>query len=438
MFDSWRDYEESSGTGTVATIPELGKPHRLPSGLTEMEPGVDLGSALARINRRRVSGPDQVIVMQAWSRQVAHAQAELYASMVAVAEAEAEVAGPDDDLADIHDLAASEIQAALSWTRRAAEFQLGFAQDLVARHPRLWASLHRGQIDLPKARVIIDQTSHLDQETARQVADIALERASTQTTGQLRARIQRLVMAVDPDSARERYEVRLLDRRVVIEATEAGTANLFGMDLPAADTNAAMRRINRLARSANTPDDHRTLDQIKADILLDLLNGREPSQKLGAGVVVDIRVDLTTLAGPDDKPAEIPGWGPVIADVAHQVVEEQDKAEWRITVTDGDTGRPIHVGTTRRRPTTIQRRKVEAAALTCVFPGCRMPARDCDIDHRKAWTDGGPTQEHNLEPLCRHHHRLKHRAWRLEKLVIGEYLWTSPLGLTYVVEAQPP
>jgi len=150
MFDSWRDYEESSGTGTVATIPELGKPHRLPSGLTEMEPGVDLGSALARINRRRVSGPDQVIVMQAWSRQVAHAQAELYASMVAVAEPEAEVAGPDDDLADIHDLAASEIQAALSWTRRAAEFQLGFAQDLVARYPRVWAALHRGLIDLPR------------------------------------------------------------------------------------------------------------------------------------------------------------------------------------------------------------------------------------------------------------------------------------------------
>jgi hypothetical protein len=67
-----------------------------------------------------------------------------------------------------------------------------------------------------------------------------------------------------------------------------------------------------------------------------------------------------------------------------------------------------------------------------------MPARDCDIDHRKAWTDGGPTQEHNLVPLCRHHHRLKHRAWRLEKLVVGEYLWTSPLGLTYFVEAQPP
>lgn len=437
MFDSWGEHEERPSAGAVTTV-EISGRDPLPESLTDMEPGATLGSVLASIDQRHLSGPDQVIVMQAWNRQVAHAQAELYASMVAVADAEAEVAGPGEELADIHDLAASEIQAALSWTRRAAEFQLGFAQDLVARHPRVWTSLHRGQIDLPKARVIIDQTSHLDQETARQVADIALERAGTQTTGQLRARIQRLVIAVDPDSARERYEVRLLDRRVVIEATEAGTANLFGLDLLTADTNAAMRRINRLARSAKTADDHRTLDQIRADILLDLLNGREPSQKHGAGAVIDIRVDLTTLARLDDNPAEIPGWGPVIADVARQVVEEQDKAEWRITVTDGDTGRPIHVGTNRRRPTTSQRRKVEAAALTCVFPGCRMPARDSDIDHRKAWTDGGPTQEHNLEPLCRHHHRLKHAAWKLEKMVTDEYLWTSPLGLKYTVDARAP
>ncbi|HVR77272.1 MAG TPA: DUF222 domain-containing protein [Acidimicrobiia bacterium] len=437
MFDSWGEHEERPSAGAVTTIGSSGRDPLL-EGLPGIAPGVDLGSALASIDRRGVSGPDQVFVMQAWSRQVAHAQAELYASMVAVAEAEAEVAGPFDELADIHDLAASEIQAALSWTRRAAEFQLGLAEDLVARHPRVWAALHRGLIDLPKARVIIDQTSHLDQEIAWQVADVALERAGTQTTGQLRARIQRLVMAVDPDSARERYEVRLLDRRVAIEATEAGTANLFGMDLPAADTSAAMRRINRLARSAKTADDHRTLDQIRADILLDLLNGRDPNQKLGVGAVVDIRVDLTTLAGLDNNPAEIPGWGPVIADVARQVVKEQDKAEWRITVTDRDTGRTIHVGTTRRRPTTSQRRKVEAVALTCVFPGCRMPARDSDIDHRKAWTDGGPTQEDNLEPLCRHDHRLKHAGWKLEKTVTDEYLWTSPLGLKYTVDPRAP
>ena len=402
-----------------------------------MAPGADLGLALSSIDGSRLSEPDRVVVLGAWARQLAHVQAEFYAAMVGVADAAAARAGGDAELAE--DLAASEIRAALAWTRRAADAQLDLARDLLERHPRVWAALSRGEVDLPKARVIVDQTSHLDQKTARQVADAAMNRAGRETTGQLRARIRRLVIAVDPDSARERYEARLVDRRVVIEATKTGTANLFGLDLPAAETNAVMRRINRMARAAKTSDDDRTLDQIRADILLDLLNGRQPEQSSGdGGCVVDIRVDLTTLVGLDDNPAEIPGWGPVIADVARQVVTEQVGAQWQVTVTDPESGDVVHIGTTRRRPTTGQRRKVEAVALTCVFPGCRMPARNSDLDHRQAWAEGGPTDEENLEPLCRHDHRLKHAGWKLEGLETGEYLWTSPLGLKYTVDPRAP
>jgi hypothetical protein len=108
-----------------------------------------------------------------------------------------------------------------------------------------------------------------------------------------------------------------------------------------------------------------------------------------------------------------------------------------VTVTD-DTGKVVHTGTTRRRPTAAQRRTVGAKTMTCVFPGCRMPARDSDLDHRDAWAEGGPTDEDNLEPLCRHDHRLKHAGWNLEKLVTGEYLWTSPLGLKYTVDPRAP
>jgi hypothetical protein len=435
MFDTSEDCKRPS-IGERGTVELRWTTDPLPEELAGMGPGADLGSALATVDRTRLTEPGRVTVMQAWARQLAHAQAELYVSIISVADAAAERAGGDVELAQ--DLAASEIRAALTLTRRAADAQLDLARDLLERHPRVWEALHQGRIDLPKARVVVDQTSHLEEKTARQVADTALQRAAEMTTGQLRARIRRLVITVDPDSARERYEAKLKDRRVIIEATEAGTANLFGMDLPAADTNAAMRRINRLARSAKTAEDHRSIDQIRADILLALLNGREPGQSPGVGAVVDIRVDLTTLAGLDDNPAEIPGWGPVIADIARQVVEELDKAEWRTTVTNPDTGQPVHVGTTRRRPTRAQRRRIEAVAPTCVFPGCRMPARNSDLDHRQAWADGGPTQEDNLEPLCRHDHQLKHAGWKLEGLETGEYQWTSPLGLKYTVDPRAP
>lgn len=420
----------------MATVPESARFGRLPEGLAEMAPGTRLGSALASVNRDRLNGADRVTLMQAWNRQVAHAQAELYASMTAVADAEAE-AFPEDDPFNINDAAASEIRAALTLTRRSADYHLGFAQQLVEAYPEVWKALHRGHVDLPKTRVIINQTSHLDREIADEVIEIALVQAPRQTTGQLQARLQKLVIAVDPDSARERYEESVAERRVWRQANSSGTANLFGLELPVADSNAAMRHINRIARAAMTKDDSRTMDQIRADVFLDLLNGRDLKGSADRGVV-DVRVDLTTLAGLDDNPADIPGWGPVIADIARQIVTEQDDAEWRVTVIDPETGQVVHNGTTRRRPTVGQRRKVEARIQTCVFPGCRMPARDSDLDHRHAWSEGGLTDEENLAPLCRHDHLLKHNGWRVRMIRPGVYLWTSPLGLTYIVESLPP
>jgi hypothetical protein len=225
---------------------------------------------------------------------------------------------------------------------------------------------------------------------------------------------------------------------VVSEHNDSGTGNLLGLDLPAAELNQAMGRINRLARAMKKTGDIRTMDQIRADIFLDLLNGRQSNLKGGQRGVVDIKVDLTTLTELDDNPAEIPGWGPVIADIARKVVSEQADLEWRFTVTDPVNGQVVHSGTTRRRPTAAQRQRVEARHVTCVFPGCRMPARDSDLDHRHAWSEGGPTDDLNLAPLCRRHHRLKHDGWELEMVTPGMFVWTSPLGHRYQVGPDPP
>jgi hypothetical protein len=129
--------------------------------------------------------------------------------------------------------------------------------------------------------------------------------------------------------------------------------------------------------------------------------------------------------------------GPVIADIARQVTREQESSEWRITITDPD-GQPVMVTTTRRRPTRFQRRLVEARNPTCVFPGDRTPAANCDLDHRHPWAEGGPTSSHNLAPCCRHHHQLKDHGWKLEMIKPGHYRWTSPLGHTYTVGPDPP
>jgi hypothetical protein len=147
---------------------------------------------------------------------------------------------------------------------------------------------------------------------------------------------------------------------------------------------------------------------------------------------------MTTLLELDDQPGEIPGWGPVISDVARQVVEAQSSSEWRVTATD-EHGHPVAVVTTRRRPTTAQTRVVEARNPHCVFPGCRMPASDCDLDHEHPWAETHQTSTTHLEPLCRHHHRIRHQlGWKLRQLQPGVYEWTSPLGNTYTTRPEPP
>jgi hypothetical protein len=375
----------------------------LPADLEQIPPGLLLAVILSSVDRVRLSGYDRVRVLQADARMVAHFQARLYADIQAVSMSVAdelddlwEGATPDPGM--VEEATASEVQAALCLTRRAAGIGVDLAYQLCQRLPGVWVALHEGRIDLARARILSDLTSPLPEELARQVTENALVRAPSMTTGQLRAHLQRLIITIDPAAAQQRYEERLEERRVVSEQAEDGTANLLGLNLPPAETTRAMRRINRLARALKARGDSRRIDQIRADILLDLLTGKDqPNSGSSDKGVVEIRVDLTTLAGVDDQPAEIPGWGPILADVARLIVDEASDSEWRIIPVD-ENGQPTGVVTTSRRPTTAQRRQVEARNPTCVFPGCRMPAGQCDLNHEIPWQKPtGPPSE-NSDP----------------------------------------
>ena len=183
------------------------------------------------------------------------------------------------------------------------------------------------------------------------------------------------------------------------------------------------------------------MDQLRTDVAMDLLAGRtvevDRSQRTGA---VEIRADIETLSGLADHPGHLHGYGPVIADIARQVADGLHDAEWRWTVTDVDSHRPILTGTTRRRPTRSartatawQRRAIVGRDATCAFPGCRMPAAVCEIDHIEPFGEGGPTELDNLAPLCTHdHQRTKHtHRWRYSREPEGGYSWRSPSGHTY-------
>ena len=210
-----------------------------------------------------------------------------------------------------------------------------------------------------------------------------------------------------------------------------------------------MCRINRHARKAKRQGDRRCIDQIRADISLDLLTERDVSSPflscagtpLSGGrndrAVVDIRADLTTLIGLDENPGEIPGWGPVIADVVRQIVANTPAGDWRYAITH--QSELLDVITTRRRPTAAQKRLIETLDPKCVWPTCREPSVQCDLDHQIPWAESHQTSVRGQEPLCsHHHHHAKHGHWELRQARPGTYVWTSPLGHTYTTQPDPP
>ena len=81
-------------------------------------------------------------------------------------------------------------------------------------------------------------------------------------------------------------------------------------------------------------------------------------------------------------------------------------------------------------------RAVRARDITCRFPGCKVPATKCDVDHTIPWPYG-PTAASNLKCLCRRHHLLKtfwgsQSGWRDEQLDDGTVVWTAPDGRQYI------
>lgn len=413
--------------------------HVLPDGFEDLPPGLFQTAIASSVDRTRLNGHDAVRLMQAEGRLASHFEAAKLASMAEVALSPG--AGPSDPVVrDVSELeyASDEIAAALTLTRRAADKELELALSVTGRLRRVWEKLRQGLIDLGRVKVFDQQLGHLAEDTIDTVSDQILDAASDLTTGQLRARLARLIMEADPDGVDLGYEEGLLGRSFVIYANPDNTANVCGQSIASTDAAAISRKVNRIAAGINGVSDPRTIDQIRADVFVDLLldgSGRGTVNDRG---VVHLKVDVATLAELADTPGELAGYGPVIADIARKTAAAQTRAEWRYTITHED-GHVLDSGITRRRPTAEVRRRVEAEYETCVFRGCRMPASECDLDHRQPYAQGGSTHEHNLGPLCRHHHMAKHHApWQQRRLPNGDHGWTSPLGHTYTTSGRSP
>jgi hypothetical protein len=87
----------------------------------------------------------------------------------------------------------------------------------------------------------------------------------------------------------------------------------------------------------------------------------------------------------------------------------------RRVVVDTD-GVVIDYGSKQRLFTGHARQAAMLLATTCTHPGCRLPARLCEVDHITEWNDGGHTEQRNGAIKCGGHNRFKHRErWKTRR-----------------------
>ncbi len=90
---------------------------------------------------------------------------------------------------------------------------------------------------------------------------------------------------------------------------------------------------------------------------------------------------------------------------------------------------------TRYVPSRKLRHLVRARSQLCTAPACNAQAVYCDLDHTDPYPDG-PTDQCNLTPKCRRHHRVKQApGWKVTQPTPGTTAWTTPSGRTHTTTA---
>jgi hypothetical protein len=87
-----------------------------------------------------------------------------------------------------------------------------------------------------------------------------------------------------------------------------------------------------------------------------------------------------------------------------------------------------NIGRRQRLFTGPMRHAILSLVPHCGFPGCTVPARNCEVDHRHRWRHGGHTTPENGAPLCDRHQKPKERGFTDHRNPDGTWTWHRPDG----------
>ncbi|MFK4115781.1 HNH endonuclease [Microbacterium sp. NPDC006705] len=339
---------------------------------------------------------------------------------------------------------AAEAAGMARLTDRRLQGEIDHAMTVIDDYPAVFEAWVQRRIERGHVDVVVRVGARVPAEVRDSFAEAAIAVCERDVPSRVRGALDALAARLHTQNFTERHKAAAAERCVRVFHGTDGMSNLVA-NLPTVIAAGMLDRLTQMgqsvkdARAESDAADTRTMDQLRADILGDLVLGGAPvvdptygiDRAGGLGAIrarVQVAVTAETLMGRDENPAEAVGAALIDADTARELAGQV--SEWDRLFIDPVTRTPVEIDT--YRPAASMKKLLMARDQHCRFPGCRRAAIRCELDHTIDYALGGHTHIFNLAHLCQRHHSMKQfTKWEVRQIGDGVLEWTSPLGRVY-------
>ncbi|SUA77544.1 Domain of uncharacterised function DUF222 [Nocardia otitidiscaviarum] len=296
--------------------------------------------------------------------------------------------------------AATEIGVAVRVSQRSADGLIALGMGL-GRLPATRRAFAQGWIDLARVRAIHDTLVNAPDDTVAELEEDVVGRAERSDPARLRRTIRKKLLELDPAGQARRRREAERERYVAVRAADDGTA-LVDAVLPAAGGWTLFERLREMAVSQCCAADPRSMNQRRADALVALADGsgrltcgctlpecarRDPTTPVSAArrALVQVGVSAATLAGVQDNPGLLAGFGAIDADLARQIARHARSHV--ITETSDEIGSDTTTPHTAGSPTIESADDIHAPAAVELADGSPVIGEPADPDRVPAAPD---------------------------------------------------
>ncbi|NMR29313.1 HNH endonuclease signature motif containing protein [Crystallibacter degradans] len=438
----------------AAVLPEA---PGLPEGWEDLAPEA-LTAVLGRIDPEALDDVGTIDYLQASAKTVAWLQSGRVKALNRFTELRPDEGAETGNAHGFSSCAATEIAAALAQPRGAAQKDLAEAAQLCGHLPATVEAMAAGEVDLPRATAIARGSADLPENLLPAFEAGVLPKAGKVTVESVRARARKARERLHPESLTVRHEKANQSRNVGLVPQDDGMAEVW-FRCSADKAVMVFNLVQALAKKLQGPDEARTLPQLRADVITDLVpnnsgacngtgnttgtctgagaatgtgngtcTGAGTGNGAGAGVTASVAVTLSleTAARLSEEPGELAGYGPIPPEMTRNLAGLAKS--WLLVLTD-EYDKAIAAAKDLRHPPEWLKRLVRLRDGHCSGPGCRVEARFCEVDHTIAWEDGGKTVLENLKAACKPDHISKHAGgWKVTQNADGSTVWKSRTG----------